>query len=248
MTNNQSKYYFISDVHLGFYERSIDKHQEELLINSLDLISRDAKGIFLLGDIFDYWFEWRRVIPRHHYRTLSKLYDLKHSGIEISYLMGNHDFGHKDFFSQELGITVYPNELVTELEGKKFFLHHGDGLAEGDSGYKILKKITRNKCNQRLYTTLLHPNFAIKLASTSSSKSRKYTDKKDYGKTDGMAEYAKNKIDEGFDFVVMGHRHKREILPHNKGIYVNLGAWFDLPEIGVFDGNEFSFIDVKNSD
>lgn len=237
-----NKYYFISDVHLGFYEREIDKMREDKFLQCLDLIASDAKAIYLIGDIFDYWFEWKTVIPRYYYRTLAKLYDLKHSGIEIYYLMGNHDFGHFDFFEKELGIKVHPNELVQVLEGNKFYLHHGDGVGKGDNGYKMLKRITRNELNKKLFTRLLHPNFAIKLASTSSSKSRKYTDKK-YGNKLITAKELLDAclVDGDYDYVVIGHLHQKVLQSYGKGIYVNLDTWLHEPNIGVFDGEKFYF-------
>lgn len=245
MENIKDKYYFISDVHLGFYEREVDKQKEEVFLQQLDIISNDAKAIYLLGDIFDYWFEWKNVIPSIYFRTLTKFYELRESGIEIYYLMGNHDFGHKDFFLKELNIPIFPNDLTVLIGNTKFYLYHGDGLSNSDFGYKILKKITRNKFNQMIYTRFLHPDFAIKLASTSSNKSRKYTDSKKFGETDGMIEFAKKKIDEGYDFVIMGHRHKKEIIEYKNAKYINLGAWFKEPSVGVFDGEHFYFLDDK---
>lgn len=242
MRNQIDKYYFISDVHLGFFEREVNREKENIFINCLDYISKDAKIIFLLGDIFDYWFEWKSVIPRYYYRVLSKLYDLKISGIEIVYLMGNHDFGHNDFFETELGIKIYKNEYIASIDSKKFFLHHGDGLIKGDIGYKILKKITRNKTNQKLYTKLLHPNFAIKLASHSSKKSRNYSNKISNNENNELYNFAKTKIEEGFDYVILGHKHLKEHIKYKNGEYINLGDWFKEPNIGVYFNDNFSFI------
>jgi len=243
MENNKNKSYFISDVHLGYFDREIGKVKEEMFIKYLDFISKDAKSIYLLGDIFDYWFEWKKVIPKIYFRVLSKLYDLKHAGIEIIYLMGNHDFGHNSFFEEELGIPIFSNEFTTEIDNKKFFLHHGDGLVSGDNGYKLLKKITRNKTNQKLYTSLLHPNFAIKLASQSSKKSRNYKSYDHSVINNKILEFAKSKINLGFDYVILGHLHNKEITKINNGYYINLGDWLSSPNIGLFNGKEFLFID-----
>lgn len=237
-------YYFISDIHLGFYERHKDKEREEILIKLLERISLDAKEIFFVGDIFDYWFEYNTVIPKYFYRTLTKIYELRQKEIPIHYIMGNHDFGHKNFFKNEFGIEIEREDIERELHGKKFFISHGDGKGKGDTGYKILKKILRSPISNWLFR-IFHPDFGISLASGSSQKSRVYTDKRDFGPNDRMKVFAKEKIEEGFDYVILGHRHKAEVLNHNDGIYINLGEWFKHPKVGIWDGKEFKLEDVS---
>jgi len=237
--------YFISDVHLGFEERALDKKREDLLLGTLDVISVDCRTLVILGDLFDFWFEYKTVIPKIFYRTITKLYELKQKGIEILYLMGNHDFGHKNFFTEELGIEIINDDIETVFYGKKFYLSHGDGKSFYDSVYNFLKKILRNPISLYLYTKL-HPDLGIKLASGSSKESRKHTSKKKFGEVEGMEQFAGKKIEEGFDYVVMGHRHK---LIHKKiknGFYVNLGDWFHEPHIGRFDGDKFELIKVRD--
>lgn len=236
--------YFISDVHLGFFERKQDIVRENLLIATLDKLAIDAEKIFIVGDLFDYWFEYKQVIPRYFYRILSKIHDLVSKGIKIEYVMGNHDFGHIDFFENEFGIKVHTNDIQRQIYGKRFYISHGDGKAYGDLGYKILKKILRHPFSLWLFMRL-HPNFGIGLASGSSKKSRAYTDKKDYGKKDGMRDFALEKIEYGYDYVIMGHRHKAEITKHLQGYYINLGHWIKPPmTFGSFDGYEFNIIIV----
>ncbi|MBM2816230.1 MAG: lpxH [Ignavibacteria bacterium] len=229
--------YFISDVHLGFDKGESDKARENLLIEFLDKIESSCEKLFIVGDLFDYWFEYSSVIPRNYIRTLSKLLALSQSGIPIEYLIGNHDFGHVDFFEKELGIPVFGDDIEREIKGKKFYISHGDGKSNNDIGYRILKKILRNKYCQRLYR-LLHPDWGIALASNSSRKSRHYTGKKDFGLSEGMSEFAKSKIDAGFDFVIMGHRHRAEVIDFSNGKYINLGDWLGPATYAVFDGND----------
>ena len=237
-------FYFISDLHLGVFERTKDRKREDLFIQLLDEISNDAETIYLVGDIFDFWFEYKTVVPAYFYRTLTAIDKLKEKNIKIEYLMGNHDFGHKDFFKKEFDIDIYRDDITREISGKSFFISHGDGKAKNDFGYKVLKAVLRNPISNKLYR-IIHPDIGIGVASGSSKKSRKYTDQKDFGKEDGMREFALSKLDEGFDFVIMGHRHKAEIVDHNNGRYINLGDWINEPTFGIFDGENFQLLEVK---
>lgn len=236
--------YFISDVHLGFFDRETEKNREEILINFFRNIIKDADKIYLVGDIFDFWFDYKRVIPADFFRIVSKLYEMGKMGIEIEYIMGNHDFGHYNFFENELGITVHKGDIERVHNGKKFYISHGDGKNPNDKGYIILKKILRNKLSLKLYL-MLHPDFGIRLASGSSQKSRVYTDARENTDSEPMREFAFSKIDNGFDYVVMGHRHKLELTQYKNGFYVNLGEWFKNPHCGIFDGNDFKLISIN---
>lgn len=236
--------FFISDVHLGYFDRDREREREELLVAVLDRISEDCGALYIVGDLFDYWFEYKKVIPKFFLKTLSAFYSMRKKGIEIEYLMGNHDFGHIDFFQKELGIPIYKDDIEREILGKRFYISHGDGKAHNDGPYLFLKKILRSPISMKLYQKL-HPDFGIGLASGSSKKSRTYTDKKDYGMSDGMFEFAEKKIAEGFDYVVMGHRHRRIYHDFGRGKYINLGDWFSNPAIGRFDGAEFSLVPVN---
>ena len=236
--------YFISDVHLGVLDRHKDKLREDLLLKLLDKISLDVEKIYLVGDIFDYWFDYKTVIPKYFYRTLTKIHDIRRDVCDIEFLMGNHDFGHRDFFEKELNITVHSGDIEREHHGKKFYLSHGDGKNPEDKGYLMLKKIMRNETVLKFYMKL-HPNIGITLASGSSKESRKYTDKKHFGEGDSMFDFAKTKIDEGFDYVIMGHRHKASIQTYNRGKYLNIGEWIKNPSIAAFDNNDMYLINVN---
>lgn len=142
-----AKVYFISDIHLGLGDKKSDREKEELLISFLDTIRSDAEKLFIVGDLFDYWFEYRMVIPKGYHRLLTKLSELVDQGVEISYLMGNHDFSHRRFFPDELGVRMFQDAISISLDSKKLFITHGDGLAEKDLGYRILKRVCRNPLN-----------------------------------------------------------------------------------------------------
>lgn len=233
--------YFVSDVHIGFYKREIDREREDLFLNFLKKIRGQCSELILVGDIFDYWFDYKTVIPKDFYRTLDALKSLTDEGIKITYLMGNHDFGHYRFFRDEMGIEVLEEDISRRFGDKKFYISHGDGKIPGEIGYRILKKILRSKINQCLFRKFFHPDFAIALASGSSRKSRRYSDAADIGVglDKGMKDYAFKKIDEGYDYVIFGHRHKPEIIEMGKGKYITLGDWLKNYSYGSFDGEKF---------
>lgn len=244
--------YFFSDVHLGYLRRADDRVREDMLLQFLDYIARDAERIFIVGDLFDYWFEYSTVIPKYFYRTLAALERLARSGIPIEYLMGNHDFGHQRFFGEEIGITIERGDIERTLGGKRFFIAHGDGKVKNDTGYLILRAILRNKISIKLFQWI-HPDIGIGLATQSSRKSRLYTDAKEYGTEDGLMEFATEKIAEGFDYVIMGHRHLAGIYPSGGGYYVNLGHWLGSspPTFARFDGRNvelMTFASLPNNE
>lgn len=241
MSNN---YYFISDVHLGLEPPDKEWEKENKLISALRSIRPYAKELFIVGDLFDYWFEYRRVYQKGYFRTLSVLQELSESGIKIHYLIGNHDFMHRDFFESVLQIKLYEENIECNIEGKNFFIAHGDGLIEGDYLYNILKKILRNKKIQFLYS-LLHPDIGIWFASGSSRKSRKSGVKYEKDPKDKLFDFAKKIIDRGADYVVMGHTHKRVFEKYNHGYYINLGTWLKKPCIGKFADGNFEFIEIE---
>jgi len=219
-----AKTYFISDAHLGLGSREEERAKENRLIAFLDHIRGDARELFIVGDLFDAWFEYRTVIPKGFHRLFAKLDELTEANIPVHYLAGNHDYWMRDFFHDELGMMTHHDPFTTTVDGKKILIHHGDGLATNDTGYRILKKVLRSKINIWLYTWL-HPDLGLALARSSSKKSRHYTSTKDYGEEDGMVQFARAKIDEGYDIVIMGHRHDPMCKEIGNGVYINLGDW-----------------------
>ena len=236
------QYLFISDQHLGLQTKEIEDNKERRLVAFLKFAGDNCNELFMLGDLFDYWFEYKRVYQKGFFRTLTALQDVSEKGIKVHYFIGNHDFLHKDFFTKEIGANVYYDSIEILLNNKKFFIGHGDGLVKNDYGYKILKAVLRNKLTQWLYTWL-HPDIGVAIASKASKSSREYTKKKNYGELDGMLETAKQKIDEGFDYILFGHSHERAFINYHGGKYINLGSWIDSPCYGKFDSNGFEIID-----
>ncbi len=244
------KYYFISDVHLGYGPPAEDRERERRLVLLLDEIlvqarSGDAAGLFIVGDLFDSWFEFSSVIPRRHVRTISGLSRIAEL-VPVEYLMGNHDFGHRDYFEKELSIPVHRGDIERTLLGKRFYIAHGDGKAANDAGYLILRRILRNPFLQGAYR-IVHPDLGIRFAEWISGRSRSYTDQRDaLHKVDGLRAFAEERIaNGGIDFMVMGHRHSPQQIVLEKGTYINLGDWIHSYTYGVFDDNGFRIENAK---
>lgn len=236
-------YLFISDIHLGLQSKENESKKERLLVKFLEYALENCNELFIAGDLFDYWFEYKQVYQKGFFRTLTALQNLTEKGIKVHYFIGNHDFFHKDFFEKEIGVILYKDGKDFLLNGNKFFIGHGDGLVKNDLGYNVLKKVLRNRFTQLLYG-LLHPDLGVAIASRTSKSSRDYTSKKDYGEEDGLFDAAKEKIRQGFDFVLFGHLHKRCFEKLGAGYYINLGSWIDKPCYGIFN-NEFKVIDLN---
>ncbi len=239
------KYLFISDIHLGLQSKEIEERKEKQLVQFLKEIAPNSNELFIIGDLFDYWFEYKYVYQKGFYRTLTALKELTDKGVTVHYFIGNHDFMHLNFFKEDIGTKLYEDEVKFVLNGKKFFIAHGDGMVKNDLGYKILKSVLRNKKIQWFYSWL-HPDIGVWLAKLTSKSSRGYTTKKDYGKVDGLFETAKSKIDDGFDFVLFGHEHTRKDLKYKNGRYINLGSWLDVPYYGKFENNDFEIINIAD--
>ncbi len=224
-------HYFFSDVHLGLGAREANREREQAVLRFLRMVGAEgAERLFIVGDLFDYWFDYRTVVPRAFIRTLGAIAELVDAGIRVEYVIGNHDFGHRDFFRNELGVIVHEDDVALELAGRRCYISHGDGKALNDTGYLILKKVLRAR-SANAFFRFLHPDVGIGVASYASRSSRDYTSKKNYGgdrpgEKDGLYAFARKKIeDEGYGLVVMGHTHRVERADFPEGTYINLGSW-----------------------
>jgi len=241
------KAYFISDLHLGANNPTEDENQK-LFIKFLDQISETATHLYIVGDLFDFWFEYKYVIPKKYFVILHKLKGLVDKGIEINYLAGNHDFYMGSFFSESLKIKTWQDEFTFSLGGKRFYLWHGDGLAKKDAGYRFLKKILRNKYNIKIFRWL-HPDWGFPFARFVSGSSRKYTNQinNERDETDYI-DFAEKKFDEGYDYVMMGHRHNPLVHEKNEHMYINLGDWIIKFSYAEFDGKKLRLKYYKEDD
>ncbi len=241
------KIYFASDQHFGVPDLQQSRIREEKFIRWLDIIKKDAQILFLMGDLFDFWHEWKYVVPKGYIRVLGKIAELKDSGIDIYFFVGNHDLWMKNYFEEELGIPVYFEKRYYDINDKKFLLAHGDGLGPGDKGYKRMKKIFTNPFAQWAFRWL-HPDIAMKIANYMSQKNKLISgdeDKEFLGEDkEFLIQYSKEKLKtEDIDYFVFGHRHLPLIFDLERGAkYINLGDWIVYFTYGVYDGQSF---DVK---
>ncbi len=257
------KVFFASDLHLGTPSHEASRKREDKFVEWLCFIEQEAEALFLVGDIFDYWFEYKHYVPRGYVRLLGKLAQMSDKGCKIYAFTGNHDLWMKDYFQEELSIPVFHEPIHLQLNHKKFFVGHGDGLGPGDYSYKLLKKVFTNPVCKFLYSQL-HPDFSARLATYFSRSSRKSQENKGEDVFQGKEQewlylYALKKLEtKHFDYFVFGHRH----LPLNIDIeyqsdalakaqtkneasekaskYINLGDWINHFTYAKFDGEQLT--------
>jgi UDP-2,3-diacylglucosamine hydrolase len=235
------KVYFLSDFHLGVPDHTSSLEREKRIVAFLDQIKENAAMIFVVGDLFDFWFEYRTVVPKGYVRILGKLAELTDKQIPVHFFVGNHDMWMSGYFEKELNIPVFFESKTYEFNGKKMFVGHGDGLGPGDHGYKFIKKIFRNPVSQFLFG-LLPPFFGISLANFFSKRSRIITgttDEQFLGEdNEWLVLYAKDKLKEDhFDYFIFGHRHLPIDFQLNEvSRYINLGDWIKYNSYAEFDG------------
>jgi len=237
------KIYFLSDFHLGAPDYDSSLKREKLIVQFLDEIKYKASEIFLVGDMFDFWYEYRRVVPKGYVRLLGKLAEISDMGIPMHFFVGNHDMWMKDYFLKELNIPVYFEPKEFERNGKKFFIGHGDGLGPGDHGYKRLKKVFRNPACQWLFG-VLPPYVGMGLANYMSRRSRAQTGASEevfLGEdNEWLIIFCNDRLNgKFFDYFIFGHRH----LPidyrlKDNSRYINLGDWIRYFTYAEFDGQD----------
>lgn len=238
-----SKIYFASDFHLGVPNHTLSLDRERKIVRWLENIEKDASAIYFLGDIFDFWFEFKKVVPKGFVRLLGKLGQLSDRGIDIFIFKGNHDMWMYGYLEKEIGAKIISDELHLNEQGKKLFLHHGDGLGPGDPSYKFLKRfIFKNRLCQFLFK-IAPPSWGLSIAEYFSSKSRLANNKRDEQfdeKGEWLLQFCKDKVEqEHFDYFIFGHRHLPLDLEVKDGVrYINLGEWVNHFTYAVLsDGN-----------
>jgi UDP-2,3-diacylglucosamine hydrolase len=247
------KVYFISDLHLGAPDAAASSEREKKLCRFLSAAKSDAQAIFLIGDTFDFWFEYKRAVPKGFVRFLAKLLQLRDDGIEIYIFIGNHDLWMKDYLKKEIGATIFDDKVKLECNSpsgvRGFLLAHGDGLGPGDAKYKILKRIFTNKLCQWLFRWL-HPDIGIKIAQLWSRHT--FTDpaiEVFHGEEkEWLIQYCKRKLTEHhFDYFIMGHRHlPMEIQLSDRSTYINLGDWIINCNYAVYDGEKVKMVKYED--
>lgn len=252
MPTTGKKIYFASDFHLGVPSAEASRKREKLIVQWLDEISSDAKAIYLVGDLFDFWFEYGKAVPKGFVRFQGKIAELTDQGIDIHFFTGNHDMWMFNYFQKELGVKLHKAPLTIEEDGKKIYIGHGDGLGPGDKGYKFIKKVFANRFFQWCFARL-HPNFGIGLANYFSKSSRAATgdtDEKFLGEeNEWLAIYSKEYLKtEHIDYFVFGHRHLPIILKvAEDSMYYNLGEWLNYNTYGVLEHGGFTLKTYPNN-
>lgn len=241
------KVYFASDNHLGAPTKDDSFLREKKFVAWLDTVKEDAAAIFLLGDLFDFWFEYKTVVPKGFVRVLGKLAEISDVGIPIYYFVGNHDLWMNGYFEDELNIPVFYSPKEFRLNDKTFLIGHGDGLGPGDNGYKRMKKVFTNPLSKWLFRWL-HPDIGVRLAQYFSVKNKLISGEEDMKflgeENEWLVQYCKRKEEsKHHDFYVFGHRHlPMEIKINKNTTYVNLGDWISYYTYGVFDGQSLRLL------
>jgi len=249
--NTPKKIYFASDQHFGAPTSEKSKPREKLFITWLESIKNDAEAIFLLGDLFDFWFEYTKVVPKGFIRVLGKLAELSDSGIKIHFFVGNHDLWMKDYFETELNITIYRKPTEFTFNNKLFLIGHGDGLGPGDKGYKRMKKVFTNPFSNWFYKWL-HPDIGVRLAQYLSVKNKLISGEEDIKflgeENEWLVQYCKKKLTQKhYDFFVFGHRHlPLEITISENSKYINTGDWISHFTYAVFEGENLAIKTFKS--
>jgi UDP-2,3-diacylglucosamine hydrolase len=221
--------YFISDLHLGAKYRGLDPERETVVLRFLRSKAAQASHLFILGDLFEFWMEYRSFVPKKHFRILAALEELARNGVEVHYLSGNHDFNLGTFFRDQVGLRVHDDEIRIELQGKRLLLLHGDGLAKSDWKYRIVKRVFRHRLSNWLFS-LVHPDFGMGLAEYTSKASRDQHQNRPRHMDEYEAASRAILADKRQDILIHGHTHAAFVKEFPEGIYVNSGEWLTRME------------------
>ena len=237
-------------MHFGIPDYKNSLEREKKLVRWLTEAKRDAEEIFLLGDIFDFWFEYKYAVPRGFTRLLGKIAEITDSGIPVHFFTGNHDIWIFDYLPQETGVILHRGPIKRSLNGKIFIIGHGDGLGPSDKGFKLMKKLFTNRIAQYLFS-LVHPDYGMKLARYLSRRSRESLPEEEFSfkgeDKESLVLYAKKVLQkEHIDYFVFGHRHVPIVLKLNeKTMFINIGAWITHFSYAVFDGEKVNLLQYE---
>ena len=234
--------FFISDIHAGADFDNEQKSRYQKLSAFFESIKNPGNELYIIGDLFDFWFEYKHVIPAKTYSVLFEISKLIEAGLRVHFLPGNHDCWYKDFLSRELNMIIHDDVYTPTIFDKKFFLFHGDGILKNDKGYRLLKKVIRHPLNIFLFR-LIHPDLGIPLARLTAHGSRRYTQTKFSDNSEQYFQYANEKFNQGYDYVIIGHTHKPMIKFFGEKAFLNLGDWIDSFTYGKF--SQQSGIELK---
>lgn len=247
----RNKYYFASDFHLGLNARLNSIERERLIIKWLDEIKDQAVAIFFVGDIWDFYFEYKKVVPKGFVRLLGKMAALRDAGIELHFFRGNHDMWMFSYLEDELGIPIHDHPLEVELQGKRLMIGHGDGLGPGDRGYKFLKRIFRHPLAQGVFRWL-HPDVGIRMAEYWSTTSRRASSDRSlrfFEDDEWLIQYCEEVLcEKKVDYFIFGHRHLPIVHHFDKSTYINLGDWLEFQTYAVLDEGKLQLKAFENEE
>jgi UDP-2,3-diacylglucosamine hydrolase len=236
--------YFISDIHLAFKESEFELKKRKNLLDFLTFVREEgeAKELFLVGDIFDFWFEWYHVVPKYWFPILYEFRRLVEAGIEVNFITGNHDFYTGTYLQKEVGIRCFDESMAFDVGEKRFFVAHGDGYAKEDRGYRFLKKVIRNPLSIFLFKTFFPADWGMQLAYWASHSSRQMVKIEKHSWADEYYHFAENMFKQGFHYVVMGHIHFPTLKETENGenAFLNCGDWMTQFTYGKYDGEKLT--------
>ena len=218
--------FFISDIHFGAGTEAEEQEKLKQLTSFFNFINHQGNQLYIVGDLFDFWFEYQHVVPNQYFKVLYPIHQLIKNNVTVHFLPGNHDSWIRNFFTEQIGIIVHPDIFPSEMQSKKVFLFHGDGISKEDTGYRILKKIFRNRVNIFFYR-LVHPDIGIPFAKLMSMGSRKHTAGRQFDDEQDYLDYAIEKFNQGYDYVIVGHSHRPLFKKVNNHVLLNLGDWIN---------------------
>lgn len=247
--NTEKNIYFASDQHFGAPDGKQSREREKFFVQWLDQIKPDCGVLFLLGDLFDFWFEYREVVPKGYIRVMGKLAEFSDAGIPIYFFIGNHDLWMKNYLKEELNAFIFKQPQAFELNGKSFLIGHGDGLDPGDKGYKRMKKLFTNPIAKALFYCL-HPDWAVWLGKTTSRRNKYISGDDDVHflgeEKEWLVQYCKRKLETQFyDFFVFGHRHLPLDISLGESRYINLGDWIQYFTYAKLEGTQLNLLKAK---
>ena len=238
--------YFIADAHLGQGSADSNRARERDLLAFFDRVASERAALYVNGDLFDFWFEYGHAIPKRFVRVLQALGELRRRAVPVTYVGGNHDFWIGNYLERELDVTFTDEALTLELQGRRIFLAHGDGLGPGDHGYKLLKRLLRNRLARGLFRWI-HPDVGIPLATTISHTSRHHAPRAAQTEAALVERLARPWFGQGYDAVVMGHFH---VPLHHRGAdgeFLILGDWLERRSYARLEEGKFSLLEFKGS-
>ena len=231
--------FFISDIHFGAGTEAEEQEKLKQLTSFFNFINHQGNQLYIVGDLFDFWFEYQHVVPNQYFKVLYPIHQLIKNNVTVHFLPGNHDSWIRNFFTEQIGIIVHPDIFPSEMQSKKVFLFHGDGISKQDTGYRILKKIFRNRVNIFFYR-LVHPDIGIPFAKLMSMGSRKHTAGRQFDDEQDYLDYAIEKFNQGYDYVIVGHSHRPLFKKVNNHVLLNLGDWINHFSYGKLEGGNLT--------